>query len=331
MWAFFFQDDWKLSREAQPDPGSALRDRIAAAGALQPFRPRVRPQRATVHRSGGAGGLRQEPDAGGSGQPVPRGRRCDVCRRRRPAERRLEPRQEQLHAAHRPGVSRDAEDRGPDQLRHVLCLHGRSPRGRDHVGLLQHHEPGADARRRDLHSPRIANPFPNGISEPVGAALGAATFLGQGISFFEPNLKTPYNQRWQFGIQRELPWRTVLEITYTGQSRNGPGSYPRTQCRTDPVPEHASHARQRTEHVPDRQPAESAGRPAAGNLAQWRQPIAPDAFHGVSSVHRREHDHQSRLFDLPLRSPSKRTAASRRGSPSRADIRGPSLSRPPRI
>lgn len=61
-----------------------------------------------------------------------------------------------------------------------------------------------------------ANPFPDGITEPVGAALGVATFLGQGISFFEPNLKTPYNQRWQFGIQRELPWRTVLEITYAG-------------------------------------------------------------------------------------------------------------------
>ncbi|MBI4873105.1 MAG: TonB-dependent receptor [Acidobacteria bacterium] len=62
----------------------------------------------------------------------------------------------------------------------------------------------------------IANPFPDGISEPVGAALGAATFLGQGISFFEPGVKTPYNQRWQLGIQRQLPARAVLEINYTG-------------------------------------------------------------------------------------------------------------------
>ncbi len=62
----------------------------------------------------------------------------------------------------------------------------------------------------------IANPFPDGVTEPPGSSLGTATFLGQGISFFEPHLKTPYNQRWQFGIQRELPWRTVLEITYAG-------------------------------------------------------------------------------------------------------------------
>jgi hypothetical protein len=62
----------------------------------------------------------------------------------------------------------------------------------------------------------IANPFPNGITEPPGNSLGAATFLGQGISFFEPNLKTPYNQRWTFGIQRQLPGRTVLEMNYSG-------------------------------------------------------------------------------------------------------------------
>jgi hypothetical protein len=67
----------------------------------------------------------------------------------------------------------------------------------------------------------LANPFPDGITEPTGSSLGAATFLGQDISFFEPNLKTPYNQRWQFGIQRELPGRTVLELTYAGSRGTG--------------------------------------------------------------------------------------------------------------
>ena len=62
----------------------------------------------------------------------------------------------------------------------------------------------------------IKNPFPDGITEPPGASQGAATFLGQSITYFEPNLKTPYNQRWQFGIQRQLPGRTVLEMTYAG-------------------------------------------------------------------------------------------------------------------
>jgi hypothetical protein len=63
---------------------------------------------------------------------------------------------------------------------------------------------------------RIHNPFPDGITEPVGAAMGVNTFLGQGVSFFEPNLRTPYNQRWTFGIQRELPGRTTLELNYAG-------------------------------------------------------------------------------------------------------------------
>ncbi len=67
----------------------------------------------------------------------------------------------------------------------------------------------------------LANPFPNGITEPPGASLGAATLLGQDISFFEPNLKTPYNQRWQFSLQRELPGRTVVELTYAGNRGTG--------------------------------------------------------------------------------------------------------------
>jgi hypothetical protein len=66
----------------------------------------------------------------------------------------------------------------------------------------------------------IANPFPNGIVEPPGNSLGVNTFLGQGISFFEPDLKTPYNQRWQFGIQREFAGRVVVELTYAGSRAN---------------------------------------------------------------------------------------------------------------
>jgi hypothetical protein len=62
----------------------------------------------------------------------------------------------------------------------------------------------------------LSNPFQNGIQEPVGAALGPQTFLGQSITFFNPNPKTPYMQRWQLGIQRELPGGFVAEIAYVG-------------------------------------------------------------------------------------------------------------------
>ncbi len=62
----------------------------------------------------------------------------------------------------------------------------------------------------------LSNPFPNGIAEPLGAGLGAQTFLGQSVSFFMENPLMPYMQRWQFGIQRELPHGFVVETSYVG-------------------------------------------------------------------------------------------------------------------
>jgi hypothetical protein len=62
----------------------------------------------------------------------------------------------------------------------------------------------------------LSNPFPNGIQEPVGNALGAQTFLGQSVTFFDPNPKSPRSDRWQVGIQRELPGRWVVEASYVG-------------------------------------------------------------------------------------------------------------------
>lgn len=63
---------------------------------------------------------------------------------------------------------------------------------------------------------RLSNPFPGGIFEPLGAALGAQTFVGQSISFFDENPLMPYMQRWQFGIQQELGGGYVAEVAYVG-------------------------------------------------------------------------------------------------------------------
>ena len=62
----------------------------------------------------------------------------------------------------------------------------------------------------------LANPFPTGIQEPAGSAAGPLTFLGRGISFFNPRPLAPYMQRWQLSIQRELPHRILTEISYVG-------------------------------------------------------------------------------------------------------------------
>jgi hypothetical protein len=62
----------------------------------------------------------------------------------------------------------------------------------------------------------LANPFPDGIQEPLGASLGTMTYVGQGISFFDTSPLAPYMQRWQFGLQRQLPHRLVADVSYVG-------------------------------------------------------------------------------------------------------------------
>ncbi len=62
----------------------------------------------------------------------------------------------------------------------------------------------------------IANPFPGGIVQPTGSSLGLATELGNAISFLNPRRRLPYVQQWQFSLQWELPWQSLLEAAYVG-------------------------------------------------------------------------------------------------------------------
>jgi hypothetical protein len=62
----------------------------------------------------------------------------------------------------------------------------------------------------------LANPLPNGLIKPLGAAGGLSTNLGQAIQFFDPNMKAPYSQRWSSGIERKLPLNIVLDVSYVG-------------------------------------------------------------------------------------------------------------------
>lgn len=62
----------------------------------------------------------------------------------------------------------------------------------------------------------LANPFPNGFLAPSGSSKGAGTFLGNSISFLDPNTINPYTVRWEFSIQRQLPGQMVLEAAYIG-------------------------------------------------------------------------------------------------------------------
>ena len=62
----------------------------------------------------------------------------------------------------------------------------------------------------------LANPFPTGIQPPVGAAAGLLTFAGQSINFLNPEMKSPYSVRWNFGLQYELTKDMVIEVAYIG-------------------------------------------------------------------------------------------------------------------
>jgi hypothetical protein len=62
----------------------------------------------------------------------------------------------------------------------------------------------------------LANPFPDPIQEPRGAADGLMTYVGRSISFYNPNPQAASQKRWQFSIQRELPQRVLLDVGYVG-------------------------------------------------------------------------------------------------------------------
>ena len=61
----------------------------------------------------------------------------------------------------------------------------------------------------------LSTPFANtAILEPVGNAQGRQTGLGGGIAFFNQNPKVSKQARFQFGVQRELPFGMVGEAIY---------------------------------------------------------------------------------------------------------------------
>ena len=62
----------------------------------------------------------------------------------------------------------------------------------------------------------LSNPYPQGILTPTGSKLGLSTFLGQSVSFVDPNRVIPRVHQFSLSVQRELGWRSVLEVSYVG-------------------------------------------------------------------------------------------------------------------
>jgi hypothetical protein len=62
----------------------------------------------------------------------------------------------------------------------------------------------------------LSNPYPQGFAMPTGAKSGLSTYIGNSISFTNPDRVIPRVHQFSFGIQRQLPFRTVLEVSYVG-------------------------------------------------------------------------------------------------------------------
>jgi hypothetical protein len=63
----------------------------------------------------------------------------------------------------------------------------------------------------------LSNPFPNGYNLFTGKANGLTTQAGFTIWDGWPDaLRTPYNQQWNFSIQRQFGPQTLLEVAYAG-------------------------------------------------------------------------------------------------------------------
>lgn len=62
----------------------------------------------------------------------------------------------------------------------------------------------------------LANPFPSGVLQPAGSKLGLETFLGRGFTYSFVDFRTPYVDNFSFALQRQLPWNSVVEVSYVG-------------------------------------------------------------------------------------------------------------------
>ncbi|MGA2646729.1 MAG: carboxypeptidase regulatory-like domain-containing protein [Candidatus Sulfotelmatobacter sp.] len=66
----------------------------------------------------------------------------------------------------------------------------------------------------------LSNPYPNGLIQPAGSSLGLLNDVGYGaIGPLRTGAaaRTPYEQSWTFGVERQLPWSVVFGAHYIGK------------------------------------------------------------------------------------------------------------------
>lgn len=63
---------------------------------------------------------------------------------------------------------------------------------------------------------QFSSGFPSAPLEPLGKALGPAGFLGQSVSYDQPNGKVPMSQQWGASLEQQLGRGWLLKAGYTG-------------------------------------------------------------------------------------------------------------------
>jgi hypothetical protein len=66
----------------------------------------------------------------------------------------------------------------------------------------------------------LSNPFPTGLIQPTGSNLGALTGMGQALSIFDPNARSPRVHQFSLDIQRQLPFGVAVQLGYVGSRSN---------------------------------------------------------------------------------------------------------------
>lgn len=62
----------------------------------------------------------------------------------------------------------------------------------------------------------LGNPYPQGILTPPGSAQGDSTFIGLGVGTITRVNRSPEMSSWNFSIQRDIGFNSILEVNYTG-------------------------------------------------------------------------------------------------------------------
>lgn len=62
----------------------------------------------------------------------------------------------------------------------------------------------------------VSNPFPNGVTQPAGNALGPLTGVGSQIEFIDQNKKAPYVQQYSVDVSHELAGNIAVGFEYVG-------------------------------------------------------------------------------------------------------------------